>query len=92
MVTQDRTYRCLNPIGIQDPVDLYPLAPRLDRLDGKTIMFNMMVNVEQDFLTALEKMLRSDNPEVEWIFRESGPPIPDKQFKAADALIQGVAF
>jgi hypothetical protein len=92
MATKDRTYKCLNPIGIQDPVDLYPLAPRLDRFDGKTIMFNMMVNVEQDFLTALEKMLRSDNPEVEWIFRESGPPIPDKQFKAADALIQGVAF
>jgi hypothetical protein len=92
MATKDETYKCLNPIGIQDPVDLYPLAPRLDRFDGKTIMFNMMVNVEQDFLTALEKMLRSDNPEVEWIFRESGPPIPDEQFKAADALIQGVAF
>ena len=92
MVTQDRTYKCLNPIGIQDPVDLYPLAPRLDRLDGKTIMFNMMVNVEQDLLTSLEKMLRDDYPGVEWIFRESGPPIPDEQFKAADALIQGVAF
>lgn len=92
MATKDRTYKCLNPIGIQDPVDLYPLAPCLDRLNGKTIMFNMMVNVEQDFLTSLEKMLRSDYPEVEWIFRESGPPIPDKQFKAADALIQGVAF
>ena len=92
MVTKDRTYKCLNPIGIQDPVDLYPLAPRLDRFDGKTIMFNMMVNVEQDLLTSLEKMLRDDYPGVEWIFRESGPPIPDEQFRAADALIQGVAF
>jgi hypothetical protein len=92
MVTQDRTYRCLNPVGIQDPVDLYPLVPRLDRLDGKTIMFNMMVNVEQDFLTALEKMLRDKYPEIKWIFRESGPPLPDEQFRAADALIQGVAF
>ena len=92
MVTKDRTYKCLNPIGIQDPVDLYPLAPRLDRFDGKTIMFNMMVNVEQDLLTSLEKMLRDDYPGVEWIFRESGPPIPDEEFRAADALIQGVAF
>ena len=92
MVTQDRTYKCLNPIGIQDPVDLYPLAPRLDRFDGKTIMFNMMVNVEQSFLTPLEKMLQDKYPEVNWIFRESGPPLPDEQFKAADALIQGVAF
>ena len=92
MVTKDRIYQCLNPIGIQDPVDLYPLAPRLDRLDGKTIMFNMMVNVEQELLTALEKMMRSDYPEVNWIFRESGPPLSDEEFKAADALIQGVAF
>jgi hypothetical protein len=92
MVTKDRTYKCLNPIGIQDPVDLYPLAPRLDRLDGKTIMFNMMVNVEQDFLTALENMLRDNYPEVDWIIRESGPPLPDEQFRSADALIQGVAF
>ncbi len=92
MVTQDRIYKCLNPIGIQDPVDLYPLAPRLDRFDGKTVMFNMMVNVEQEFLTPLEKILRENYPKVNWIFRESGPPIPDHQFKAADALIQGVAF
>ena len=92
MVTQDRVYKCLNPVGIQDPVDLYPLAPRLDRFDGKTIMFNMMVNVEQDFLTALEGMLKDNYPGVNWIFRESGPPLPDVQFKAADALIQGVAF
>ena len=92
MVTQDRIYKCLNPVGIQDPVDLYPLAPRLDSFDGKTIMFNMMVNVEQSFLTPLEKMLRDGYPKVNWIFRESGPPIPDEEFGAADALIQGVAF
>ncbi len=92
MVTKDRIYKCLNPVGIQDPVDLYPLAPRLDRFDGKTIMFNMMVNVEQEFLTPLEKMLRNEYPKVNWIFRESGPPIPDEQFRVADALIQGVAF
>ena len=92
MVTQDRIYKCLNPIGIQDPVELYPLAPRLDWFDGKTIMFNMMVNVEQEFLTPLEKMLRDEYPEVTWIFRESGAPIPDEQFSSADALIQGEAF
>jgi hypothetical protein len=88
----EKLYKCLNPIGIQDPVDLHPLAPRLDRLGGKTIMFNMMVNVEQEFLTPLEKMLRSDYPEVNWIFRESGPPISDEELSNADALIQGVAF
>jgi hypothetical protein len=88
----EKLYKCLNPIGIQDPVDLHPLAPRLDRLGGKTIMFNMMVNVEQEFLTPLEKMLRRDYPEVNWIFRESGPPISSEELSNADALIQGVAF
>jgi hypothetical protein len=92
MVTKDRIYKCLNPIGIQDPIDLYSLAPRLDRLNGKTIMFNMLVQVERELLIPLEKMLRSNYPEVNWIFRESGPPISDEELRNADALIQGVAF
>ena len=92
MVTRDRIYKCLNPIGIQDPVDLYPLAPRLDRLDGKTIMFNMLVQVESDFLASLRELLRNGYPQVNWIFRESGPPISDEELIKTDALIQGVAF
>ncbi len=92
MVTKDRIYKCLNPIGIQYPVDLYPLAPRLDRLDGKTIMFNMMVNVEHEFLTPLVELMKDKYPEVNWIFRESGPPLTDEEFNRSDALIQGVAF
>jgi len=92
MATKERIYRCLNPIGIQDPVDLYPLAPRLDRLEGKTIMFNMLVQVEREILIPLEKMLRGNYTEVNWIFRESGPPISNEELRNADALIQGVAF
>jgi hypothetical protein len=92
MATKERIYKCLNPLGIQDPVDLYPLAPRLDRLNGKTIMFNMLVQVEREILIPLEKMLRSNYPEVNWIFRESGPPISNEELRNADALIQGVAF
>jgi len=92
MATKERIYKCLNPIGIQDPVDLYPLAPRLDRLEGKTIMFNMLVQVEREILIPLEKMLRGNYPEVNWIFRESGPPISNEELRNADALIQGVAF
>jgi hypothetical protein len=92
MAVKDRIYKCLNPIGIQDPVDLYPLAPRLDRLERKTIMFNMVVGVEQELLTPLEKMLRDNYPEVNWVMRNSGPPISDEEFGATDALIQGVAF
>ncbi len=37
MTEKDKTYKCLNPVGNQEPVDLYALAPRLDKLDGKTV-------------------------------------------------------
>ena len=92
MVTKERIYKCLNPLGIQDPVDLYPLAPRLDRLEGKTILFNMLVQVEVELIIPLKDKLRSNYPEVNWIFRESGPPISNEELSKADALIQGVAF
>jgi len=92
MVTRERTYKCLNPIGIQDPVDLYPLAPRLDGLDGKNIMFNMLVQVERELIIPLEKMLRNNYPSVNWNMREAGPPISDAELSSTDALIQGVAF
>ncbi len=91
-MTTDRTYKCLNPVGIQDPVELHPLAPRLDRLDGKTIMFNMVVQVERELIVPLEKMLKDGYPEVNWKMRESGPPLSDEALRDADALIQGVAF
>lgn len=92
MATKERIYKCLNPIGIQDPVALFPLAPRLDRLAGKNIMFNMLVQVERELIIPLEKMLRSNYPEVNWTFRESGPPVSGEELGKTDALIQGVAF
>jgi hypothetical protein len=92
MAIKERVYKCLNPIGIQDPVDLYPLAPRLDRFDGKNIMFNMFVQVERELLVPLEEMLRNDYPKVNWNVRESGPPISNEELSKTDALIQGVAF
>ena len=31
------TYKCLNPVGIQGPIEVKSLAPRLDTIEGKTI-------------------------------------------------------
>ena len=31
----DKKYKCLNPVGIREEVETFPLAPRLDTLDGK---------------------------------------------------------
>ncbi len=35
--TKEKSYNCLNPVGVQPPVTISPLAPRLDTMDGKTI-------------------------------------------------------
>ena len=53
----DRVYKCLNPVGIQDPVEQYPLSPRLDSLDGKTIYFSIGAGGEQDIIIPLTKRL-----------------------------------
>ena len=92
MAQKDKVYKCLNPVGIQDPVDLYPLAPRLDTLDGKNIMFNMAPGSEQDLLIPLPKKLQSAYPKVNWNMRSTGGTISDEEMRTADALIQGVAF
>jgi hypothetical protein len=88
----DKVYKFLNPLGIQDSVTLYPLALRLDLLNGKNIMFNMLVQVESELLIPLQKILRNNYPEVNWNMRESGPPISEDEIRNSDALIQGVAF
>ena len=31
---RDRTYKCLNPVGMKQPVDTFPLAERLERIAG----------------------------------------------------------
>ncbi len=52
-----KKYKCLNPTGTQEPVDLLPLAPRLDKLDGKTI--HLSVCGEPDITIPLEKRLKA---------------------------------
>ena len=55
MVEKDKVYQCLNPVGIELPVKTYPLAPRLDKLDGKTI--HISITGEPDITTlVMEKI------------------------------------
>lgn len=62
MAERGRAYECLNPTGIQEAVDLLPLAPRLDTIEGKTI--HMSICGEPDIWTPLEKRLKTDYPNV----------------------------
>ncbi|MEE8414085.1 MAG: hypothetical protein V3R96_05995 [Dehalococcoidales bacterium] len=90
----DTVYKCLNPIGIQDPVDTFPLAPRLGSLEGKTI--HMSICGELDIWVPLEKKLKSDYPTVNWTVKKGYTPAPvrlsEEERKTTDAVILGVCW
>ena len=98
----EKTYRCLNPVGIHTPVDLSPLAPRLDKLDGKTIFVSIGAGGEQDITIPLPKKLQEKYPQVNWIVQGAGPhltkagsiSLTDEQVESGeiDALIRGVIW
>ena len=94
MAARERVYRCLNPVGIETPVDTFPLAPRLDTIDGKEICLSICG--EPDITMALEKRLKQDYPNVNWKTKRTyitdPVPLTDEEMKTADAVIQGVGW
>ena len=90
-----KTYKCLNPLGIQDPVDLFPLSPRLDTIDGKTIYVCINAGGDQDITIPLLKKLPADYPNVNWkIKRQFGfsAELTEEERKGCDAMIAGVIW
>ena len=91
---KDKVYKCLNPVGIDVPIDTFPLAPRLNTLDGKNIYFS--ISGEPDITIALEKELKIRYPDVDWKVKKtySTNPIPlsEEEKKTCDGLIQGVSW
>ncbi len=94
MADRDRVYKCLNPVGIQDPVDLHALAPRLDTLDGKTVYLSQGTGGEAEILIPLRKRLQTDYPNVNWKMVNAAPGggLTDEQMKDAAAVIRGVVW
>jgi len=94
MAKNDPVYKCLNPVGIQDSVDIHPLAERLDTLDGKEIYFSICG--EPDITIALEKRLKMDYPNVNWKVKKTYGINPvrlsEEEMKTCDALVQGVSW
>jgi hypothetical protein len=86
--------RCLNPLGIADPVETFGLAPRLQELDGKNICLSICG--EPDITIPLEKRLKSDYPNVNWTVKKTYGTDPveltEEEMKTTDGLIQGVAW
>jgi len=88
-------YKCLNPVGIQTSVDLLPLAPRLDTIDGKTIYVCINAGGDQDITIPLLKRLPVDYPNVNWqIKRKFGfsASLTEEEKKTCDAMIAGVIW
>jgi len=93
-MAEDKTYKCLSPVGISIPVKTYPLAPRLDTLNGKEIYLS--ITGEPDITIPLEKKLKSDYPNVNWRIKKTYGIIPvrmtDEEMKTADGLIQAICW
>ena len=61
----------LNPRGIQPPIRLIPMAPRLDTLDGKTIyIVDTKYPLTQPFVQEVYKVFKEKYPKTNWVFRE----------------------
>jgi hypothetical protein len=94
MAEQDKVYRCLNPVGISLPVETFPLAPRLDTIDGKTIYIS--ITGEPDITIPLEKQLKSDYPNVNWKTKKTYTTNPvelmDEEMEGCDGLIQAICW
>jgi hypothetical protein len=90
----EKLHKCLNPVGIQVPVDTFPLAPRLNTVDGKEIYFSICG--EPDITIALEKRLKIDYPNVNWKIKKTYGTNPlqmsPEEMKTCDALVQAVAW
>ncbi len=93
-MAEDKAYKCLNPRGVEEPVDTKPLAPRLDTLEGKTIWIRTE-EADPVIMPVLSRRLKAEYPNVEW--REKGATagsdeLTAEEMKSADGLIQGVAW
>ncbi len=86
--------RCISPVGIANTVRTFPLAPRLDTLDGKNICLSICG--EPDITIALEKKLKTDYTNVNWTLKKTYSLFPigltDEEMKTTDAVIQGVLW
>jgi hypothetical protein len=94
MAEKGKVYKCLSPVGMELPVKTYPLAPRLDTIDSKTIHFS--ITGEPDVTIFLERQLKANYPNVNWTSKKSYTPAPvelsDEEMKTTDAVILAVCW
>jgi hypothetical protein len=91
---KEKTYKCLNPVGIQEPVEQFPLAPRLKELTGKRV--HLSICGESDIWVPLEKKMKADYPDINWTVKKTYGINPvqltEEERKTTDAVILGVCW
>jgi hypothetical protein len=61
----------LNPRATLPPIKLVPMAPRLDKLDGKTIyIVDVGFQLTEPFYDAALKLLKEKYPKTKWIVKQ----------------------
>jgi hypothetical protein len=93
-VEVEKTYQCLNPKGEFVPVELNSLAPRLDTLDGKKVLFYEAEATNMQMPTLLER-LEADYPNTEFlvVYTELwGEREPTEEYLTCDASIRGIGW
>ncbi len=88
----------LNPRGIQPPIRLIPMAPRLDTLEGKTIyVVDTKYPLTKPFVQEVFNVLRERYPKTNWVFRDKigsyfddDPDLWAEAREKSSAVIMGV--
>jgi len=88
----------LNPRGTAPPIQMMPLAPRLDTLEGKTIyIVDMNFPRTHQFFEEMRKLLASRYPEVTWVLRvktgtyfNNDPQLWSEIKEKGDGVIMGI--
>lgn len=97
---EDKVYKFLSPVGIQEPVEMHGLAPRLKTLDGARITLSIGAGGEQGILIPLAKMLPERYPQVKWNISYAAPhmtkagsvALSEDERDKTDALVRGVVW
>jgi hypothetical protein len=94
-VTIKAEYACLNPKGEFIPVEIYPLAPRLDTFDGKTVLLYAS-EANPVIFPILGPLMEETYPNTtfEYIWTERyGESTPtEEQLAKYDAVIRGISW
>ncbi len=94
MAEGDKAYKCLNPVGMSLPVETFPLAPRLNTVEGKTIWLS--ITGEPDITIPLERQLKAKYTNVNWKVKKTygivPVPLSEEEEKTCDGLLMAVCW